>query len=127
MMLKYDWLLAYPRNMRPGHTLILSGQPDPEWCTNNLLKTTPFYQSNMLDEDRYVCDIVGLVITSIDSQTRAYYYKDTRNYELVLSQFPELVIEADPFRPDPVEVITIVKDGKQMTRWEHLKEVFKFA
>lgn len=123
-MLKYDWLLDYPHSMIPGQTLIMSEFPDHNWCDKNLIKSTPYYQSDYTDSKQiYVCDIVGFKSTHVRDGTFAICYSDIQNYQLVLNQFPELIVEPDPFRPDPVQVI--VKDGKEMSRWQHLKEVFK--
>lgn len=123
-MLKYDWLLDYPHSMIPGQTLIMSEFPNHQWCEQNLVKSTPFFQSNYTEtEEIYVCDIVGFKSTGVGDGFFAVCYSDIKNYLLVLNQFPELIIEPDPFAPDPVQVI--VKDGKEMTRWDHLKEVFK--
>lgn len=123
-MLKYDWLLEYPHSMTPGQTLIMSEFPNHQWCEQNLVKSTPYFQSDYTDRKQiYVCDIVGFRSTGLGDGSFAISYDDVRNYLLVLDHFPESVIEPDPFAPDPVQVI--MKDGKEMSRWDHLKEVFR--
>lgn len=126
-MKEYDWLMAYPSSMAAGRTLILHNDVDFGWFEDNLLKTTPYYQSDYTDtEQTFVCNIVGYVTTPADSESRAVCFDDKANYRLLLEQKPEWVIEQNPFRPDPVTVIQVTVDGKQMSRWEHLKAAFKF-
>lgn len=126
-MKEYDWLLEYPTSMKPGKTLILKRDADFGWFENNLLKTAPYYQSNYIEtEQHFVCNIVGYVSTHVDSYGIAVCFDDKDNYKLVVENHPEWILEKDPFKPDPVEIITIIKDGKEMTRWDHFKQVFKF-
>lgn len=126
-MKEYDWLMEYPSSMSAGRTVIVSNDIDFGWFEDNLLKTTPYYQSNYIEtEDHFVCNIVGFVTTPADSRSRAVCFDDKANYELFLKNKPEWIIEKDPFKPDPVEVITIIKDGKEMSKWDHFKEIFKF-
>lgn len=122
-MLEFDYWRKYPYEMdKKGYALVVSEWPPYEWMDTNLYKQPHFLKDDISGEMEHRGEIIRTRSCRIDDDRFLIGFDDKRNYDLVLKNFPELVLEKDPFGPDLCPKCK--KTIKTQSYWKRLRNAF---
>ena len=100
-MKEFDYWRNPPYNMDThGHALVVTEIPDYDWSKNNLIQTPVYQEDDFTGEMEYRRHEVSMRSCRIDDDRFLISYREKDNRQAVLDNFPDIVLEANPFGPD---------------------------